>query len=51
MLVAANEAAITPPLINELQAAAGSALEFGLLHQPLDVGPAFDTSFVGADPA
>lgn len=36
---------LTPALIAELQAAAGNALEFGLLRQPLDVSRAFDISF------
>ncbi len=39
--------ALTPDLIGELQTAAGNALEFGLLRQPLDVRRAFDTSFSG----
>ena len=42
---------LTPPLIAELQAAAGNALEFGLLRQPLDVSRAFDASFDAASPA
>ena len=42
---------LTPPLIAELQAAAGNALEFGLLRQPLDVSRAFDPSFDAASPA
>ncbi len=37
-------AALTPALIDELQAAAANALEFGLLRQPLDVRRAFDTT-------
>ena len=36
---------VTPALVAELQAAAGHALEFGLLRQPLDVSRAFDSSF------
>ncbi len=43
--------ALTASLIAELQAAAGNALEFGLLRQPLDVSGAFDTSFNVAGPA
>lgn len=39
--------ALTPGLIGELQAAAGNALEFGLLRQPLDIRRAFDTGFSG----
>ena len=39
--------ALTPDLIGELQAAAGNAVEFGLLRQALDVRQAFDTSFSG----
>ena len=42
---------LTPLLIAELQAAAGNALEFGLLRQPLDVSEAFGISFNVASPA
>ena len=38
-------AGITPALVAEMQAAAGHALEFGLLRQPLEVSRAFDGSF------
>ncbi len=36
---------VTPALIAEMQAAAGHALEFGLLRQPLEASRAFDASF------
>lgn len=39
--------ALTPALIDELQAAAANALEFGLLRRPLEVRSAFDMGFSG----
>ncbi len=46
-----NPTALTPALIDELQAAAGDALEFGLLRQRLDVRRAFDTTLDAASAA